>query len=395
MDRSSGRLPDPVPGFNSDTPNPDSSNEERRRRVRQKLYTPVYASFNGPQTGMVVDLSELLDLHEEGFAVQTSERLEINRAVTLCLDLPETRNFIHGFGEVMWSDDTGRGGIRFSALSESSRQILKEWLFSNLLIGCSNFVARAEQLAQRDEQKSPGPVLVSETPGRASNVIPISTRSETASTETISNSSSNVETGLAPSPPPQAASSDLEALHQAAIQPNDDANSDAVFQRITDRALILTGATGAALAFLTGDEMICRAQAGEPSPPLGAAIDAKQGLSGECIRTGLLVSCEDLQNDPRVDPEIGQALGIGSLMAVPIFSDFRVVGLLEVFSPLPQSFTTLHRTLLHRLVEIIPQMPSPRVHHPEKTKEEIETKARTPPETPPEPEDVFTWRESV
>src|SRR5271163_1466679 len=158
MDRSSGRMPDPIAW---------APNGERRRSVRQKLHTPVYASFNGPQTGMVVDLSELLDLHEEGFAVQTSERLEMNRAVTLCLDLPETRNFIHGCGEVVWSDDAGRGGIRFSALSENSRQILKEWLFSNLLIGCSNFVARAEQLAQRDEQKSPGPVLVSETPGPA------------------------------------------------------------------------------------------------------------------------------------------------------------------------------------------------------------------------------------
>src|SRR5580692_9526067 len=109
MDRSVRRLPDPVAG---------APNGERRRRVRQKLHTPVYASFNGPETGMVVDLSELLDLNEEGFAVQTGERLEVNRAVTLCLDLPETRNFLHGNGQVMWSDDTGRGGIKFSGLSE-------------------------------------------------------------------------------------------------------------------------------------------------------------------------------------------------------------------------------------------------------------------------------------
>src|SRR5271170_6052373 len=117
MDRSTGRLPDP-----STVP----PNGERRRCVRQKLYTPVFASFNGPQTGMVVDLSELLDLHEEGFAVQTSERLEMNRAVTLCLDLPETRSFVHGTGQVVWSDDAGRGGVRFSPLPESSQRILKE-----------------------------------------------------------------------------------------------------------------------------------------------------------------------------------------------------------------------------------------------------------------------------
>jgi hypothetical protein len=103
MDRSILRLPDPVAG---------APHGERRRSVRQKLHTPVYASFNGPQTGMVVDLSELLDLHEDGFAVQTSERLEVSRAVTLCLDLPETKSFIHGSGQVIWSDDAGRGGIQ-------------------------------------------------------------------------------------------------------------------------------------------------------------------------------------------------------------------------------------------------------------------------------------------
>ncbi len=54
MDQSILRLPDPAAGGRS---------QERRRSVRQKLHTPVYASFNGPQTGLVVDLSEFLDLH--------------------------------------------------------------------------------------------------------------------------------------------------------------------------------------------------------------------------------------------------------------------------------------------------------------------------------------------
>ena len=164
MDRSILRLPDPIAG---------APNGERRRSVRQKLHTPVYASFNGPQTGMVVDLSELLDLHEDGFAVQTSERLEINRAVTLCLDLPETKSYIHGSGQVIWSDDAGRGGIRFSGLPESSRQILKEWLFANLLIACSNHAARTEQLARREEEKSPEPAPASE----ARSAVPIAARS--------------------------------------------------------------------------------------------------------------------------------------------------------------------------------------------------------------------------
>src|SRR5208282_4744512 len=154
MDRSTNRLSDPgLP-----EPVTPASKRERRRAIRQKLNTPVYASFKGPQTGMVVDLSELLDLHEDGFAVQTAEALEVNRAVALCLDLPETRSFLHGSGQVIWSDAAGRAGIRFSGISDSSRRILKEWLFANLLIGCSNYAARAEQRARREEAQAPEPV---------------------------------------------------------------------------------------------------------------------------------------------------------------------------------------------------------------------------------------------
>jgi hypothetical protein len=334
MGQSIRGLPDPIAG---------APNGERRRSVRQKLHTPVYASFNGPETGMVVDLSELLDLHEDGFAVQTSQRLETNRAVNLCLDLPETKSYIHSSGVVMWSDEAGRGGIQFSGLSESSRRILKEWLFANLLIACSNHAARTEQLARRGEGNSPeslpvDPVYPPDDPSlsppvhQSSTVVLISDRSEMLSS--------------------------LEAVRREVrgieIRETDD-DLDAVLQLITERALSLTGASGAALAFLTDDKMICRARTGEPAPPLGAPVDAQRGLSGECVRSGHVVSCEDTEDDPRVDPEICRALGIGSLMAAPIVSNFRVVGLLEIFSPRPRGFTKAHGRVLDRLVEMLPK----------------------------------------
>jgi hypothetical protein len=344
MDRSVLGLPDPVAG---------APNGEQRRRVRHKLHTPVYASFNGSQTAMVVDLSELLDLHEDGFAVQTSERLEINRAVNLCLDLPETKSFIHGSGQVIWSDDAGRGGIRFSGLSESSRKILKEWLFANLLIAGSNHAARTEQLARHDaaEEKLPEPAVVVDS--KADSKPDTEPDTKTRSFVAISYGNETF--------------SSLEAVGRKVRESGDDV--DEVLSLITKRALSLTGASGAALAFLTDDRMICRARAGEPAPSLGAPVDAKQGLSGECVRSGVLVSCEDTENDPRVDPGICRALGIGSLMAAPIVSDFRVVGLLEIFSPHPRSFTKSHETVLDRLVEMIPKT-HPEKTHREKTKPE-------------------------
>jgi hypothetical protein len=353
MDQSIRGLPDPVAGAPSG---------ERRYRVRQKLHTPVYASFNGLQTGMVVDLSELLDLNEDGFAVQTSERLEINRAVTLCLDLPETKSYIHSSGQVMWSDDSGRGGIRFSGLSESSRQILKEWLFANLLIACSNHAARTEQRARCEEEALAQPGLVS----TASNVVPISDQSEMPSP---------VETGLAPSSQVEAVRREVGEIEIREIEIQEiDGDVDAVLQRITERALSVTGASGAALAFLTNDQMICRARAGEPAPPLGAPVDVTRGLSGECVRSGHFVACEDTENDPRIDPEICRTLGIASIMAAPVVSNFRVVGLLEVFSPQPRAFTKAHATMLDRLVEMVPKIhreeTQPENAHPENTRPE-------------------------
>jgi GAF domain/Sel1 repeat/PilZ domain len=329
MDRSTRSFTDPTAGL---------PHVERRRCIRQKLHTPVYASFNGPETGMVVDLSELLDLHEEGFAVQTSQRLEVNRAVTVCLDLTETQSYIHGTGHVVWSDDAGRGGIRFSSLPEKSRQVLKEWLFANLMIGCSHHASRSAQLAGREEEKS------------------IATR----------------DPSIVPLSPGSAMISAVEAVRLVVRDMGNDL--DAILQLVTERALSFTGAGGAALAFLKDDKMICRARAGGTAPPFGAPVDVTHGLTGECIRSGVLVFCEDTQNDSRVDSEVCRTLGIGSLMAAPIVSDLQAIGLLEVFFSQPRNFTDAHRTVLERLVELIP------------TGHDRAQPGKTPPETPQGPE---------
>jgi len=323
MDQSTLRLPgpDPVPA-----PTPALPLEERRRLLRQKLHSPVYASFSGPQAGMVVDLSELLDLHEEGFAVQTGEMLEVNSPLTLTLDLPETRKFIHGSGQVMWSDSSGRGGIRFSALPEGSQRILREWLFANLLIASSNYAARSEQLSRQAEE----PVEMRRVP------LP-----STESYEPV------------PSPSLSDRLAEVDGVRRVVREIG--ADPDAIFQFIIAHALRLTGADGAALAFLTGDNMVCRARAGEPAPLLGAPVDIKQGLSGECVRSGQIVGCQDTENDSRVDRETCRALGIGSFLAVPIVADFRVFGLLEGFSPRLRAFTQAHETILERLVAAIPK----------------------------------------
>jgi hypothetical protein len=404
-------------------PDPDApplSGRDRRRTVRQRLHTPVYVSFNTAQSGAVLDLSELLDLHEQGFAVQTaipttmstSDRLEVNRAVTLCLDLPETRKYVHGSGQVMWTDDTGRVGIRFSFLPDVSRQALKEWLFSNLLVASTNHSARIRQLEQH-RQESRASEWVGAQAGMAAP-LPFGQRTVAPNASELSVQESghlarkltapeNIEPHpVAPHPveidglgdvpvrepeSPATPEPSLSAGETADATPDttevlsalddvrrqirqmqdseseaanhysalDSGHSAAILQLIVERAATLTGASGAALALLTGDSFVCRASIGIPAPPVGSAVNASAGLSGECLRTGAIVSCRDTESDLRVDPEICRMAGIGSFMAAPIFADFRVVGLIEVFSPYPYTFAETHKTVLERLAELVPR----------------------------------------
>src|ERR1700674_3304736 len=106
---------------------------DRRIRVRHKVHTPAYASLNGTSAGMVVDLNEILDISEDGMSIQTSSPLEFKRNLSLCLDLSETKAYIHTSGQVVWSEPSGRSGVRFPEMPDSSLRRLKEWLFLNAI----------------------------------------------------------------------------------------------------------------------------------------------------------------------------------------------------------------------------------------------------------------------
>ena len=65
--------------------------------------------------------------------IQTTAPVATNRTLNLVLDLSHTKTYINTSGLVVWTDRSGRAGIRFSKLSETNRRQLKEWLFVNLL----------------------------------------------------------------------------------------------------------------------------------------------------------------------------------------------------------------------------------------------------------------------
>jgi putative methionine-R-sulfoxide reductase with GAF domain len=132
-------------------------------------------------------------------------------------------------------------------------------------------------------------------------------------------------------------------------------NLEAVLSLIASRSQSLLRASGAAIA-LTGKDagvMICRASAGQSAPPVGAALQVGSGFSGECVRTGTMLRCDDAETDERVDRESCRALGIRSMIAAPIRSGEKVIGLLEVFSARPSAFGDNDGAVLQRFAETI------------------------------------------
>src|SRR5215469_7093885 len=110
---------------------------------------------------------------------------------------------------------------------------------------------------------------------------------------------------------------------------------------LTEEACRSTGATGAAVALRSNNDgaVICRARIGETAPTLGSCLSTESGISGECIRTGKLLFCDDTEFDPRVDSQACRALRVRSIVAVPLWVQNGVSGILEVFSNSPRSFS--------------------------------------------------------
>lgn len=304
-------------GARPDAPDTSIFGRDRRRSRRHRVHSPAYASLNGSSQASVVELSEILNISETGMCIQASSQMKINRLLPLCLELSATGSRIYLVGHVVWSESSGKTGIRFPEVSEPELKHLKSWLEAN---------ANAEAAVQ---------VSVAQTPERGAEPHPSQPKPTSSPSYTsLVNEWAEIEKDVDSCGP------DLDpALHL-----------------ISQRALTLTWASGTAIALintLDPSEMICRARAGTDSPEIGARLDSNTGFSGECVRSGMAIVCDDTENDSRVDRRSCRALGIRSIVACPVKRKNEIIGILEVFSPEPAAFWENDVTVLLRLTKFI------------------------------------------
>jgi len=289
---------------------PQAPPVNRRRRFRHKVRTPAYASFIGESKGIALDLNAISDISEDGIAIEVNSVQETGRRFDLHLDLAESSGPVYTSGEVIWST-SGRCGLRFADLPAPSLFRLRSWLFLNAMTAVADSQAASDraQLVPLEES-SPRPNY------------------------------SDTLAALA------AVQREVESLGPDLV---------AALQLIVSRAQTLVRASGAAIALSAENPavMVCRASSGEDAPPVGAELQIGSGFSGECVRAGKSLRCDDAETDDRVDHASCRALGIRSILAAPVRVVGRVIGLIEAFSPQPNAFSEHDAIVLQRLADAV------------------------------------------
>ena len=124
----------------------------------------------------------------------------------------------------------------------------------------------------------------------------------------------------------------MDAIAGAAL------DADALSAVGAERAMQVTGAQGAVVELVDGEELVYAAGAGTAFAHRGLRLPAGASLSGACVGSGEVLVCDDTDLDARVDREACRRIGARSMVLVPLQHSGRTSGALKVVSGVPGAF---------------------------------------------------------
>ena len=101
---------------------------EKRGKFRVALHAPASITYANAENVAAT----LLDLSEDGLAIQSERRLPPRCKVYFQFNLPGEKSSVRLSGDVVWQDSSGRVGIRFVDVPQTSRRTMNEWIKSSL-----------------------------------------------------------------------------------------------------------------------------------------------------------------------------------------------------------------------------------------------------------------------
>jgi GAF domain-containing protein len=138
-----------------------------------------------------------------------------------------------------------------------------------------------------------------------------------------------------------------EAAAGAARGAPRDSLSAELLQSVVDVARFIFGAQASSVFLLDSDahELVFQAVSGQGEGHLvGRAFPAGNGIAGWVVLSGEPLVVDDLSGAPAFDYDFAESTAYvpRSLMAAPLVHGGRVLGVLEVLDPAPQSRTSLN-----------------------------------------------------
>jgi diguanylate cyclase (GGDEF)-like protein len=130
-------------------------------------------------------------------------------------------------------------------------------------------------------------------------------------------------------------------------------SSDDVMRVCAERALVLTGANGAVVGIVEGDDIVCKAVAGSTESAYHLRLPKAWSLAGRCIQERRPLRADNAATDVRVDPEARTRSGAGSMLVVPLLYGEHAVGVLEVMSHKVAAFTDEDAGTLKLLADVV------------------------------------------
>ncbi len=101
---------------------------DKRRKARAAVHTHAVIDYAGVEQARAT----LVDLAEDGMAVNFGKKLPPTCKVYFQFQLPGQTASVRLSGQVVWQDWNGRAGIQFVDVPQASRRVLREWLQMNL-----------------------------------------------------------------------------------------------------------------------------------------------------------------------------------------------------------------------------------------------------------------------
>ena len=100
----------------------------------------------------------------------------------------------------------------------------------------------------------------------------------------------------------------------------------------------LTGAAGAVVELVEGDNLVYAAATGNTAQFVGLRLKISGSLSGLCIQRRQILRCDDTSNDPRVDLAACRKIGAASMLVAPLYNNGAAIGVLKILSSVPDAF---------------------------------------------------------